>query len=206
MGKGGAEHATLHERRARRTCRRQLSATSTSAEILSNCRTCGKKFVAAGLAPTTVLWVLKSAWTTHSILRMYLAALAKALKADLKHRQVILYLDLAPTHLHESIWTSARRHQIQLVYFPCGLTALLQPAETHLFALLKSKLQDLLREHKSSSQDGEVTRSEWLQVVSKTLKCVLSANKWVRAFRSVGILDAQREVSRTLLVQLEWDA
>jgi len=42
--------------------------------------------------------------------------------------------------------------------------------------------------------------------VSKTLKCVPSANKWVRAFRSVGILDAQREVSRTLLVQLEWDA
>ena len=189
----------LPERRARCTLTATVASDSSVQPrlpqiILSSSRTFGKKFVAGGLAPTTLLWVLKSAWATRSILRRYLAVLAEALKDDLKLRQVILYLDLAPTHLHESIWTCARRHQI-----------LLQLADTHLFCQLKAKLQDLLREHKSSSQDGEVPRSEWLQVVSKKLKCVLPANKWVRAFRSVGILDAQREVSSALLAQLEWE-
>ena len=144
------------------------------------------------------LWRQASSWNSHVAMRRVLRCLSAALGPIVRERYVILVLDVAPCHIHESIYNEARRLGIRLVYIPASLTALLQPLDVYVFSRYKTALRRAWHDVRCSSSEGLVTPKEWLLVLFKACRLLQRAS-WKPAFLSTGLLERQRFVSTRIL-------
>lgn len=158
---------------------------------------------AAELCPRVVVWRENSAWNTHRLMARYLRLLCDRLGAILESRQVLLLLDLAPCHLHDSLFDLAYSLGLRLLFVPPGMTSLLQPCDTHIFAAFKHNVQESWRRRRAAAPDGQVSLELWLEIVANATK-KLSSKPWKHAFESDGILGYQHRISSPLLSKLGW--
>ena len=122
------------------------------------------------------LWREKSSWNNKVLMCRALRLLAKHLKEYLATYQVVLVLDVARSHRHQSIYSLAHRLGIILMYVPAKLTWLLQPADTHVFARLKSRLRQLWLDLCVRSEAGSLPHDEWLAGVCSVCVANFSAD------------------------------
>ena len=137
-------------------------------------------------------------------MRRVLRCLAAALGNVMQDRYVILVLDVAPCHIHPTIYNEARRLGIRLVYIPAGLTGLLQPLDTHVFAAYKAALRRGWRMVKSTSPGGAVTPKDCLGVIFEAC-AFLRRTAWKSAFLDTGLLAEQGCVTTNILRAAQWD-
>eukprot|EP00438_Fugacium_kawagutii_P033064 Skav208018 [mRNA] locus=scaffold320:294626:295129:- [translate_table: standard] len=74
------------------------------------------------------------------------------------------------------------------------------------FSQLKRKISELYCVERTKTADGRVEAGQWLQLVSAALLAILPAVKWSHAFRRVGALNLQKDVSASLLKDFGWTA
>ena len=76
------------------------------------------------------------------------------------------------------------------------LTWLLQPLDTHVFALYKRHLQRVTSLQRAESlENGQPTILQWLGHIRNTIETVLNGQSWVHAFRRNGFGAEQNMVS-----------
>ena len=150
------------------------------------------------------VWRRKSAWATHETVRKYISLLAKSLGNLVHDRYVVLLMDVARSHIDQSIFNHARRCGVRLCYIPAGMTAELQPCDTHVFARFKHGFREMWRRQKAQSRCGVVTTLQWIRVIARAITNVLLENPWQSAFQATGILDGQSLMSQQLLRKLGW--
>lgn len=160
------------------------------------------KKVKAATPSNVHLWRQQSAWNSHATMRRVLTTLSAALGALLKTRYVVLVLDVAGVHIHQTIHSLAKKLRIRLVFLPAKLTYLLQPCDTHLFRRFKHWLQEAFRQLRSTSESGVVTPEQWLGLIFRAVREVIQGVAWQHAFCSVGILDEQKQLAPWVLRQM----
>ena len=138
-----------------------------------------------------------------SALERYFRLLSEHLAPVLTSRNVCVVLDLAPCHLHDSLFTLAHGLGLRLIYVPPGMTSSLQPCDTHYFARFKSFVQERWRQEKSGAPGGRLTILMWAKVVASVIETV-SLQQWRHAFESTGILCEQQCLSSALLQKFRW--
>ena len=74
----------------------------------------------------------------------WLARLVRTLRTRKPDTQLILILDAATIHLSGTFRRRALSLGVRLVFIPAGLTWLLQPLDTHVFAALKRDIRTRL--------------------------------------------------------------
>ena len=158
---------------------------------------------AARACPSLTLWRETSAWMTHSSTKRYINLLCQRLGDVIRSRSVYLILDLAPAHLHDSIFELAYKRGLRLLYIPPGLTSVLQPCDSHCFSGLKVAFSERWRQHRSRSAEGRVSPTDWLRAVGEAVEIAVQKD-WRHAFESDGLLQSQQYVSQRLLELLEW--
>lgn len=149
------------------------------------------------------LWREDSSWNSHRIMRRAMTLLMERLKEYTDTHQVILVLDVAKCHFHQSITTLANSLGLRLVYVPAKLTWLLQPADTHCFRRLKAKLRQRWLDLATQSESGKISHTEWVQAVFQVANQVLCGVRWSCAFRAAGLL-GELGLSARVLEQLGW--
>ena len=174
--------------------------------LLGNTRCFTTAFVqrAAELFPHLVVWREKSAWNTHRLMARYLRCLGDRFGPILDTRQVYLLLDLAPCHLHDSLFDLAYTLGLRFLYIPPGMTSFLQPCDSHVFAAFKHDLQEAWRQRKANAPAGQVTLEIWLEIVASAI-AKLASKPWRRAFDSNGVIERQQQISPSLVRKLGWD-
>ena len=145
----------------------------------------------------------KSSWNSHAMMRKAICLLAKSLAPYMATHQVILILDVAKCHYHQSISVLATSKGIRLLYVPGKLTWLLQPADTHCFSRLKALLRKKWVELRSQSSTGMISHKEWLCAVISLVPTLLNGVKWESAFKAAGIFNAQ--LSSRVMGHLGWE-
>ena len=90
------------------------------------------------LSPKVHILRRKSAWVNDAELAAIARHWGRVLQLHCPDRQPILLLDVCSAHLGPSFLASCVRWKIWVVFVPARLTWLLQPADTHCFALLKA--------------------------------------------------------------------
>ena len=144
------------------------------------------------------LWREESSWNNNVFMCRALKLLAKHLKDYLASHQIILILDVARCHRHQTVYSLAHRLGIILMYVPAKLTWLLQPADTHVFGRLKLRLRQLWQDLCLRNDAGGVPHAEWLAGAFDLIRKLLCGFKWHNAFLSNGLLDENKIGSRVL--------
>ena len=153
--------------------------------------------------PNVSIWRQRSAWNSHATMRRWLSLLSTALGPLMQNRYVVLLLDVHASHIDSSIFLHARRCGVRLVYIPAKMTALLQPCDTHVFAMFKMAFRKAWREKKARAVSGNASTGQWLQAVFAAIQSTMARTTVQKAFLSDGVLENQAQMSENLRSQLD---
>ena len=142
----------------------------------------GLRAVAAELPPNIAFVRQTSSWTNTTNMCDILRRIAVALLPWRGRLQPILLLDCAKQHLHWRVAAQAARSGIWLAYIPASLTWLLQPCDTHVFAVYKAFMTAAYSELAAASPTGEVSEEDWLRLVGRAVRTILQGRRWSNAF------------------------
>ena len=133
------------------------------------------------------VWREKSSWNNHLLMCRILRTLALSLRTWAPDFQPVLILGVASCHLHPTVMQTASSLGIWLHYIPAKLTFLLQPLDTHCFAMFKMKLRRRFNDARRQCPDGQVTPLDWLRILMSLSNQVLGARPWKKAFQQNGL-------------------
>lgn len=210
-GKRARETASLSQRRNNFTLMAAIAPepaiqAALPQFVLLNKHQISKADLAAAVssAPANVhILRRRSSWCDNGVVRQYLSRLRAAMDVAAPDRYILLILDCARAHIHNSVRDHAKRCRIRLIYCPAGTTKYLQPCDLQLFHPLKRAMEEVWRDRKSQEANLELTMRFRLSVLFEAMQHVLTGRPWDRAFHLAGVGN-QRSVGRALLAALGW--
>ena len=148
--------------------------------------------VERALLPNVRLLRRKSAWVNDAVLAMIARHWGEVLSRHTAKRQPILLVDSCNAHLGRKFLAACTRANIWVVCVPARLTWLMQPADTHCFALLKAWLRKAFHEALLANEDGKVGVKEVILQLNMAIRKVLQGRRWKGAFVSNRYAPGQR--------------
>ena len=109
--------------------------------------------------------------------------------------QPILLLDACPVHMGLRFLRACAKWRLWVVFVPARMTWLLQPADTHCFAMFKAKLRELFQQSIINSKDGTVTTMDIILHMNMAIRRIFQGRCWSEAFDGNGWA-AQQEHTR----------
>jgi len=146
----------------------------------------------------------KSAWVTDEVLSQVVAIWGNALRACRLTHQPILLLDVCSTHMGPRFLKACARWDIWLVFVPAKTTWLLQPADTHCFAVFKRYVRQLFEQSLLASSDGVVDIKTIIIHLDRSIRQVFQGRKWSAAFDANGWSWRQQFVREKIIHHCEW--
>ena len=161
----------------------------------------------SSLPPSFYVLRQTKAWVNTDSMRFYAQLLRKHLAGiDATHR-VILYLDVYKAHCAPPVLKAFGDRSILLCFIPASLTWALQPCDTHAFAMYKAHLATALQtEATELTADGRISWGTLARCICQTMERVINTHTWAKAFRDVGLVGRQDEVSERVRIKLSVDA
>ena len=138
------------------------------------------------LSPNVHILRRKSAWVNDAELAAIARHWGRALQHHCPDRQPILSLDACSAHLGPSLLASCVRCKIWVLCVPARLTWLLQPADTHCFALLKASLRQQLHDTTLLAANGKLAIKNIHEHLDRAIRKVFQGRSWSEAFEGNG--------------------
>ena len=155
------------------------------------------------LEGNTMLWTAQKPWVTSNIM----CRIVKVLKTCLRHYRAthhfIVSADGYRAHLTKPVWRAMTRAGFMYHVIPAKLTWVLQPCDTHVFAVLKNTLRNECQLLLLQVADGRMTMTLLLSAVMRTIAIVLRGRSWRAAFWELGLTGVQACLSDLILQKLE---
>ena len=142
-----------------------------------------------------LIWSAPSAWVSHPIMSRILETLSASLRDFSAGRHFVLVLDCARCHISADLVNKATRLHLWMLFIPAKLTWLLQPLDVQVFRSFKSKFRAEYFHARCLKLGGVISMLEWLDMVAKVVRIVLSESTWASAFDKTGIANDQQGVS-----------
>ena len=177
--------------------------------IIANERVLPKKQLAAlrrSCPPNVRLIRAKSAWVNAPLCAQMVRWLAAALKPYVHEVQPVLLFDACKQHTAPPVWSACAAVGVWPHLVPALMTWLLQPLDTHTFALYNMCLQNEYQMARIRTADGIVGVAELLGAMCGAIRQVLEGRDWSHAFAHDGFGSTQGEVSERVLRELQVDA
>ncbi len=126
-------------------------------------------------------------WVTGANFPRVLTLLRRAILAQRPGSQVVVVCDSAAQHVCDAAVLHAQRLRIHLVCIPGRVTWLLQPLDTHVFALLKRRLHTTQLVERAASATGVLGPTRWIHILEAVVTDVLVRGDWSRAMHANGL-------------------
>jgi hypothetical protein len=144
----------------------------------------------------------KSSWNNSSLCAQIMGYLAAALAPFMREFQPLLILDAARLHLNVAVLRACCRGGVWPIVVAASTTWLLQPLDTHVFALFKSRLQKAYQTLRIESAGGVVGMAGLFSAICVAIREVLEGRAWSNAFTRDGFGTSQYGVSERVLEHL----
>ncbi len=144
----------------------------------------------------------KSAWMDGETFTLLLKEIKEKVQQLEPDTQIILSADCFKAHLTHAIWRTCVNQSIFYGVIPSKLTWALQPCDTHVFALLKRKLQEHCMQKLLATPDGVLTKEALMGSLVSAISEVVCDRDWSIAFSHTGLVGHQRDVTGRLLGKL----
>ena len=155
--------------------------------------------------PNVYVKLARSAWMNEEIMCILVRLLHEHLKDEWDDYHVILMLDAFSGHIHYNVQLQCNRFHITLIILPANLTWLLQPCDTHVFAVYKKYMRKLWVEHVDKTSDGVISIVEFLKIVFTVIVDIVQSSDWSHAFRENGFFSHFGYLSNYIMRQLQYE-
>ena len=145
----------------------------------------------------------KTAWVDAPALAAWLHPLGRCLAPFQKDYFFIILMDACPVHMTETVAKAAAVKGIHLCFVPASMTGYMQPLDTHVFAKLKRCGRILLEDCRTKAISGQISVPQTLKCWAEAVNEVLTLGSHLRAFRSCGFGDQQKQLGSRLTVSLQ---
>ena len=145
-----------------------------------------------------------SAWVNGPVMATFVRAYARALKPFRASFQPILVLDACGVHMTSAFLRALARAKIWPLFVPASLTWLMQPCDTHCFALLKRFLCARYHEAQLQVHGRRIAGSEMIEHMSRAVRAVLQGRRWSPAFVGNGLCAGQKNIRTRVLRETGW--
>ena len=126
-------------------------------------------------------------WVSAESLCPILTSLRRVVRQHRPGRRLLVVWDAASQHLNLVVLRHARRLGIQILLIPAGLTWLLQPLDSHVFASFKRKAHALQLEARAAAHAGILPRLAWIEVFETAVRSALVDRSWARSLKRNGV-------------------
>lgn len=126
-------------------------------------------------------------WVTSAVMKWYMGRLARAVRSVRPDHRVVLVLDCCPAHLASETIKAAAVHNIDLMFIPARLTWLLQPLDTHVFAVLKRTMRQADFDTKVRLGKPALAPLERVELQGHAIRQVLVDRSWTNIMRRGGL-------------------
>ena len=155
------------------------------------------------LEANTMLWIAQKPWVTSNVMCRIVNVSRKCLRPYRATRHFILSADGYWAYLTKPVWRAMTRAGFMYALIPAKLTWVLQPCDTHAFAVLKNTLRNECQLLLLQVADGRMAMTFLLSAVMRTIAIVLRGRSWRAAFWELGLTGVQACLSDLLLHKLE---
>ncbi len=146
----------------------------------------------------------KTGWVTIGALVSIIQLLGKVLGQHKESFQPMLLMDGLAAHIAEPVLRAASDAGIWVIFVPAGMTHLLQPLDTDVFAAYKRRLRQIYAEHRVDSLTGGMTMEDVVLAINTTCRDIVEGKDWGSIFAKTGFALEQRQVRRSILDALDW--
>lgn len=147
-----------------------------------------------------LVWVQDGAgWMKSNILKGLITILRRKVREHCPGKTLVLVLDTAPCHRENSVLSHCSRLGIHVLFIPAKLTWLLQPLDTHVFALFKQRFFETLLQYRQRSRDGTNSGTDWIEALRVASTEILARRNWVHAFGSNGVPPCRRSLRESIV-------
>ena len=138
----------------------------------------------------------KTKWANAKILVWLMQMIHWSLRHVRGLYDVVIMLDVLAVHFCPELLQCMDTLSFRYMFIPAKLTWLIQPCDTHCFALYKRFLKLIVLRHRARSRFSEVPAVPvWFQFIADTIVHHMNQRSWVAAFRENGFGDSQMQVS-----------
>ena len=123
-----------------------------------------------------------SGWNNNDIMSKIIRLLGKALAPRRGQVAPIIFMDTARCHGHARVLRACRDTGIVPIFIPAKATWLLQPLDTHAFALYKAALRRAYNDAHIDSGNHVLDTVSWIWILVKVTQQVLQGRTWKRSF------------------------
>ena len=154
--------------------------------------------------PNVVLVRQKPAWSNRTLTAHVLRQVAAAVAYHVGDIQIVLLLDAAKIHLYEIVLRACRAAGVWPIVVPPRMTFLLQPLDTHVFAVYKWRLLQAYQRARvaSGSEGGDLDIAEFLPCVYEAISLSMERGCWAHAFSQDGFGRRQAALCASVRSQL----
>ena len=132
-------------------------------------------------------WHGSGGFLSASLLRQYLTKLRAAVRLARPGWRVVIAMDAANSHTNLKVLRHARRLGMHLLLVPARMTWMLQPLDTHVFAVLKRRMRHLVMEQRMAAARGRITSAAVLRCAAIAAREIHSSGDWRRVMARAGL-------------------
>lgn len=125
-----------------------------------------------------VAWHGSGGWVTTRVLVWYLRVLRRSVQSVRPGARLVLLLDCCPSHMAQETLAAARRTGVDLIFVPSRMTFMLQPLDTHVFAVLKGRIRELEFEARAAAESGTVSPLDRVRLHGRAVDEILVHRDW----------------------------
>ena len=175
--------------------------------VLVNKKTCSQVMFAQivrASPPNIYVKQLTTAWMTEEIMCVLIRLLRAHLQEVWDDYEVVLFLDAHWSHIHHNTCVQCNRFDISLIVIPARLTWLLQPCDTHVFAVYKRYMRKLWSEKAMLTATGEIDILQFFEIVFEVIQDIVLNRDWSYAFKANGFHTGFVHLSSYIMKKLEF--
>ena len=135
-----------------------------------------------------VRWVPETeGWVSADNLKPMLTKIRRAILQKRPNAVIVLCLDCAPVHTTLTTLIHCSKLGMHVLLLPGGLTWLLQPLDTHVFAAFNKKLAELQEARRGQELSGIMPQNAWVGLLGDAIHSVLVNQTWHKSFEQNGM-------------------
>ncbi len=157
--------------------------------------------IRASLPPYMVLHHGPSSWMTGPKMQWLISEIKRAVSPWCHNTEFIFMVDAYKAHLTTQALQAVARAGFKILLIPAKCTWLLQPADTHLFAVYKRRLAQVAQEWLVESSTTSLTWPSLARCLATVVADVIHGRSWYKSFQDAGLVGHQGGVSKKV-----WEA